>query len=339
MSSPGREAGLLDGLDEQLHGLLVARRGSGAKPPSSPTAVDRPRSCSTPLERVVGLGAPAQRLGEAGRADRHDHELLEVDVVVGVRAAVEHVHHRHRAARGRWRRRRSGTAAGSSSSAAALATASDTPRMALAPRRPLLSVPSRSMQQPVDVALVERVEADQGVGDLAVDVADGVEHALAAVAVAAVAELDRLELRRWTRPTARRPGPRRRSRGRPRPRRWGCRGVEDLPADDVLDGAHDAVLPVVRVESVTAATGGDGDPGWPGDGPAGPHEPAPWRTPDPCPPQPAGRPAVSGRAARRANPSTGRSRCCIGPADTRSRASHPGRSPHHLTSPRAGGRG
>jgi hypothetical protein len=45
---------------------------------------------------VEDLGAPAQRLGEARRADRHDHELLEVDVVVGVLAAVEDVHHRHR---------------------------------------------------------------------------------------------------------------------------------------------------------------------------------------------------------------------------------------------------
>ena len=48
------------------------------------------------LEHVVGLGAPAQRLAERRRADRHDHELLQVDVVVGVRAAVEDVHHRHR---------------------------------------------------------------------------------------------------------------------------------------------------------------------------------------------------------------------------------------------------
>ena len=30
------------------------------------------------------------------RAAGHDHELLEVDLVVGVSAAVEHVHHRHR---------------------------------------------------------------------------------------------------------------------------------------------------------------------------------------------------------------------------------------------------
>ena len=72
---------------------LVAR--SGAKPPSSPTAVDRPRLVQDALEHVVGLGAPAQRLAEAGRADRHDHELLEVHAVVGVDPAVQHVHHRH----------------------------------------------------------------------------------------------------------------------------------------------------------------------------------------------------------------------------------------------------
>ena len=49
-----------------------------------------------PLERVVRLGAHAQRLAERGRADGREHELLEVDVRVGVRAAVEHVHARQR---------------------------------------------------------------------------------------------------------------------------------------------------------------------------------------------------------------------------------------------------
>ena len=48
------------------------------------------------LERVVRLGPPAQRLGEGRRADRRDHELLHVHVGVGVRAAVENVHHRDR---------------------------------------------------------------------------------------------------------------------------------------------------------------------------------------------------------------------------------------------------
>ena len=67
---------------------------SGAKPPSSPRPVDEALLLEHRLERVVDLRAPAQRLGEGGRADRRDHELLDVDVVVGVRAAVEDVHHR-----------------------------------------------------------------------------------------------------------------------------------------------------------------------------------------------------------------------------------------------------
>ena len=68
----------------------------GAKPPSSPRPVDRPFFFSTRLERVVDLGAGAQRLAERRRPDRRDHELLDVDVGVGVGAAVEDVHHRHR---------------------------------------------------------------------------------------------------------------------------------------------------------------------------------------------------------------------------------------------------
>ena len=75
----------------------------------------------------------------------------------------------------------------------------------------------------VDGPLVERVDAVELVGDLAVHVRDRVRHALAAVAVAAVAQLDRLVL------AGRRPA---RHRGaaerpaleeRPRPRRSGCR--------------------------------------------------------------------------------------------------------------------
>ena len=86
--------------------------------------------------------------------------------------------------------------------------------------------------------------------------------------------------------------------------------------------------PVVRVESVTAATG------W-GLGSlvtaAGPHEPAPWRSPT-VPTAARGWPAVSGRAARRANPSTGRSRF-IGPADTRAVISpRPVAPPPHVAS-------
>jgi hypothetical protein len=106
-------------------------------------------------------------------ADGHDHELLEVDVVVGVRAAVEDVHHRHgqgdgvdaaevaveRQAERRVRPRR--------------ATASDTPRMALAPSFDLLDVPSSSIIAAVDGDLVGGVHAEHLGGDLVVDVLDG----------------------------------------------------------------------------------------------------------------------------------------------------------------------
>ena len=48
------------------------------------------------LQRVENFRAVAQRLGESGRAPRHDHELLEIDRGVRVGAAVEDVHHRYR---------------------------------------------------------------------------------------------------------------------------------------------------------------------------------------------------------------------------------------------------
>ncbi len=64
----------------------------GAKPPSSPTAVFRPLPFEHGLEVVEDLGAAAEGLGEALGPEGDDHELLDVDVVVGVRAAVEDVH-------------------------------------------------------------------------------------------------------------------------------------------------------------------------------------------------------------------------------------------------------
>ena len=143
-------------------------------------------------------------------------------VVVGVHAAVEDVHHRHRqhvgvgaadvaverelqlvgrglgdgeAARRGWRWRRGGPCCRC--------------RRGRAARGRSTRWSSAS-------------SAAQLVGDLAVDVADRVRDALAAVAVAAVAQLDRLVLAgrragRDGRPTA---WPR--SQERPRPRRWGC---------------------------------------------------------------------------------------------------------------------
>ena len=88
--------------------------------------------------------AHANRVATGIGAHRHDHEFLNIDGIVGMFAAVDDVHHRRRQNMGEdsaniaiERQPRS--------AAAALATASETPRMALAPRRPLFSVPSNAI--------------------------------------------------------------------------------------------------------------------------------------------------------------------------------------------------
>ena len=45
---------------------------------------------------MINLGAPAQGLAEAGRADRHHHEFLKVGTAQRVLAAVHDIHHRRR---------------------------------------------------------------------------------------------------------------------------------------------------------------------------------------------------------------------------------------------------
>ncbi len=140
----------------------------------------------------------ANRVGERRRADRHDHELLEVDAAVGMRAAVEDVHHRDRERRLRlgWiepaevRVERHAVRP----CAAARASAIETPRIALAPSRPLFGVPSSSIRNAIDGALIG-LASRQRRGDLAVDVADRLRHALAEIAaLVAVAQLERLAL-------------------------------------------------------------------------------------------------------------------------------------------------
>ena len=53
------------------------------------------------LERVVSFRTHAQRLCEGRRADRRDHEFLEIDAVVGVCASIHDVEHGHRQEVGR----------------------------------------------------------------------------------------------------------------------------------------------------------------------------------------------------------------------------------------------
>ena len=92
---PGPVAGRLDPGDQSLERRLVGVEVGGE---AALVAHRRGEAAlvQRALRRVEDLRAGAQALGEARRPHRHDHELLEVHLVVGVRTAVEHVHHRHR---------------------------------------------------------------------------------------------------------------------------------------------------------------------------------------------------------------------------------------------------
>ncbi len=108
----------------------------------------------------------------------------------------------------------------------------------MAPETALVGRPVGVDHGQVDRALVQGVEPLEEVGDLAVDVRHGVEHALAPVAVATVAQLDRLV---GTGRGARRDdGPTGGARVENHLHLDGgiAAGVEDFPADYLFDQAH-----------------------------------------------------------------------------------------------------
>ena len=135
----GSLGGLEDHLDRGLGGLEVRREAALV-----PDAGREPALVQHRLQVMEDLRAEPKRLGERLRPGRDDHELLEVEPVLGVRAAVDDVHERHRERarfvaadpavereprrppRRPWRRRAS------------------TPRIAFAPSRALVGVPSSS---------------------------------------------------------------------------------------------------------------------------------------------------------------------------------------------------
>ncbi len=124
------------------------------------------------------------------------------------------------------------------SAAAARATASETPRIALAPSRDLLGVPSRSHQGAIDGPLLGGAGAHQRVGDVPVDVGDGLRHPLAAPGLAPVAQLRGLELAgRGAGGHRGAPGGLRVERHLDLDRRVSPR-VEDLACVDALDRRH-----------------------------------------------------------------------------------------------------
>ena len=144
------------------------------------------------LQRMEDFRTAANRLQDAVRADRHDHEFLEIDRVVSMFAAIDDIHHRHRQdmradpadvaierqatrVRRRLRHRQ--------------ADAQD--RIGAQPALVLGAV--QLDQRSVDLDLVLGLKPADGVGNLTVHRLDRIVHALAEpAALVAITLLDRL---------------------------------------------------------------------------------------------------------------------------------------------------
>ncbi len=137
------------------------------------------------------LRAPTHAVGKRLSTDRHDHEFLNIDRVVGVLAAVDDVHHRHRqdmcgdaadvAVEGQSARVRRGFRNSE-------ADAEDRVRA----KPPLVRAAIERDHREVDIALILGIEAQQSVGDVAVDRVHRLGHTLAEIArLVAIAQLHR----------------------------------------------------------------------------------------------------------------------------------------------------
>jgi hypothetical protein len=190
------------------------------------------------LQRVEDLGAVAHGFAEAGRAHRDDHELLQVEVVVGVRAAVDDVHHRHRQAHAahaaevavQRQARFLGRGAGHGHADGQRGVGAQAALVVGA-----VQVDQRLVQE----GLLAGVQAQHRFADLGVDVLHGLQHALAQVAaLVAVTQLDGLAAA-----GGRAAGHGRAAHGAAFQQHVAFDGgvaaaVEDLAADDVDDGTH-----------------------------------------------------------------------------------------------------
>ena len=148
------------------------------------------------LERMVDLCTPAKCFGEGRCAYRHDHEFLEVNVVVGVSAAIQDVHH--------GRRQQVGVNAAYifierklSRFGGSLCSCKRNAQDRIRAEVPLVLGAVELDHGCIDRALIVRFEADKSISDLIVHMRNRLERAFAEVAFGiAIAQLDRFECAR-----------------------------------------------------------------------------------------------------------------------------------------------
>jgi hypothetical protein len=171
--------------------------------------------------------APQRRPRGSWGAHGDDHELLQVQAVVGVRAAVDDVHHRHGQLHAAHAaevavQRQAGFFGGGAGHG------HGDGQHGVGAQAALVVGAVQVDQGLVEEGLLGGVQAQHGFGDFGVDVLDGLEHALAQVAaLVAVTQLDGFA-RAGGAPRARRRGPSRPIPAARRIRRWGCRGCPAL---------------------------------------------------------------------------------------------------------------
>jgi hypothetical protein len=192
----GRHAGPANGLDDDVERLAVRFevRGEAA---FVTDAGGMARLFEDAPERVEDLGAGAQRLRERGQPNWHHHEFLEIDAAVRVSTAVEDVHHRYgqqvlaigRNPRGEMREVPEQWSFGHGGAGFECGERHAQEGVGAKPtfrRRPI-----ELDERAIDETLIE-LQPLQGGGDLAIDVLDGLAHALAEVALlVTVAQLQR----------------------------------------------------------------------------------------------------------------------------------------------------
>ena len=143
------------------------------------------------LQLVVGLRRDPEGFGEALRSGWDEHELLQVDRVVGVDAAVDHVEQGHGQRRGVLAAEMAverDPGVGRGRLRVRQRDAQDRVRSEPA----LASRPVELDQSAIESRLVVGLQPRNGGSDLAVHVPNGPRHRLAAVGRTAVAQLDRL---------------------------------------------------------------------------------------------------------------------------------------------------
>ena len=236
MSLPRVQARRRDRLGDQVEGSPVAVQVGGeaalVAEPGRQALLLQHR-----LERVVDLRALAQRLTEGRRPDGRDHELLDVHVGVGVRPAVEDVHHRHRQQVGvgatdvaeQREGRGLGGGVGDRERDSEDGVCAE---LGLVGRR--VEVEHRLVEE----SLLVGFEALDRRCDGLEDALDGANRALAEVAVAAVAQFDGLECARGRAAGDRGPAERAVVEGDLDLDSWVSARVQDFARVDGFDGGH-----------------------------------------------------------------------------------------------------